>query len=79
MRDSQDKSHLVLPMIPSAAAIGEMSDAELEQVAGGKTATATYEVAVQSTFEVTTAETSSEVGLELVAAVAVAVVPCFVS
>ncbi|MEE3327968.1 MAG: NHLP leader peptide family RiPP precursor [Myxococcota bacterium] len=79
MRDSQNKSHLVLPMNPVGAAIGEMSDAELEQIAGGKTATATYEVAVQTTFEATFAETSSEVGLELIAAVAVALVPCFVS
>ena len=81
MRDSQNKSHLVLPMIPAAAAIGEMSDAELEQVAGGKVSSTSYEAELQTTTEVAQVETTAEALAEVaaVALAAIAVVPCFVT
>ncbi|MEE3327970.1 MAG: nitrile hydratase subunit alpha [Myxococcota bacterium] len=87
MRDSAKKSHVVLPTAPAAAAGGEMSDADLEQVAGGKTSTATYEAEVSVTTAVqmeeavttTTEAQDVETTSTAVAEVEVALVPCFVS
>ena len=87
MRDSEKKSHVVLPTVPAAAASGEMSDAELEQVAGGKASTATYEAEVTVTTAVQTEEVVTttteaqdvETTTTAVAEVEVALVPCFVT
>jgi len=75
-RDSARRIFVVIPAAPARATGGQLSDRELEQVAGGDTA-----VTVQNTVVVTTAFQSIEVATTDVAAVAVAgvVAPCFVS
>ena len=87
MRDTEKKSHIVLPTAPAAAVAGEMTNAELEQVAGGKASTATYEAEVTATSVVQTEEVVTttteaqdvETSSTAVAEVEVALVPCFVT
>ena len=87
MRDTEKKSHIVLPTAPAAAVAGEMTNAELEQVAGGKASTATYEAEVTATSVVQTEEVVTttteaqdvETTSTAVAEVEVALVPCFVT
>lgn len=86
VRDTPKKSFVVLPAIPAAVAAGELSDAELEQVAGGKSSTATYEAEVAETSAVQTEEAVTttteaqdvETTSTAVAEVEVALVPCFI-
>ncbi len=92
-RDSATRIFVVIPAAPAKAATGELTDRQLEQVAGGKTAAATYQTVVgetsvvQSAEAVSTAEAAQDVAAvstvaaaaEVAAAVAAVVVPCFVS
>lgn len=86
VRDTAKKSYVVLPAIPAAIAAGELSDADLEQVAGGKSSTATYEAEVAETSAVQTEEAVTttteaqdvETTSTAVAEVEVALVPCFI-
>ncbi len=76
-RDTASKSHVALPQAPAAAQ--QLSDADLEQVAGGKGShnAATQGTVVQTGASVTT--TLVETEIEVGTAVAVVVVPCFIS
>ncbi len=85
VRDTAHVAHIVIPAAPSAVASGALSDEQLEQVAGGKSATSTYqtqttattstvEVEVEAT-EVQTVATTTTVAAEVEAVV----VPCFIS
>jgi hypothetical protein len=92
-RDSPRRVFVVIPAAPAKAATGELSDRQLEQVAGGKTAAATHQTVVgetsvvQSAEAVTTAAVAQDVAAastvagvaEIAAAVAAVVAPCFVS
>jgi len=84
VRDTANKSHIVIPAIPAAA--GALSDEALMQVAGGgveatttnttQTVEAeTTEAAVTTTTEAQDVETTTTAAAE----VEVAVVPCFIS
>lgn len=75
VRDTDHVSHMVIPAAPSAVASGALSDDQLEQVAGGKTATST--VQTQTTATTTTVGAQAEV--EVVVGIVVAVVPCFIT
>lgn len=75
VRDTDHVSHMVIPAAPSAVASGALSDDQLEQVAGGKTATST--VQTQTTATTTTVGAQAEV--EVVVGIAVVVVPCFLT
>ena len=91
VRDTANKSHVVLPVVPEAVAAGEMSDADLEQIAGGKSHSHVGVAAVELEYGVTTAVQTEEAvttTTELqdvettstaVAEVEVALVPCFVT
>ncbi|MAI77998.1 MAG: hypothetical protein CL917_03580 [Deltaproteobacteria bacterium] len=76
-RDSENHSIIALPAAPS----GDLSDADLEQVAGGKggnnEATQTQTTQTQTMETTSTEVAEAEVGVA--AAVAVVVVPCFIS
>ena len=79
-RDSATRSFLVIPAVPAAVKPGELSDAQLEQVAGGKhhhrsAAVSTVTTAVSAVEAVQVAAAAADVA----AAVAAVVVPCFVS
>lgn len=74
-RDSAARSFLVIPAAPAAVKTGELSDAQLEQVAGGKTAAAVH----QTVATVTTAAATAEAVSTVAAAVEAVVVPCFIS
>ena len=92
-RDSAARSFLVIPAMPAAIKTGELTDKQLEQVAGGKTGTAVHQTAVGVTSAVQTAEAvttaaaaqdavaaSTVAGVaEVAAAVAAVVAPCFIS
>jgi hypothetical protein len=92
-RDSATRVFVAIPAAPAKPATGELTDRQLEQVAGGKTAAATYQTVVgetsvvQSAEAVTTAAAAQDVAAvstvagvaEVAAAVAAVVVPCFVS
>lgn len=92
-RDSPTRIFVVIPGVAAAPARGEMTDKQLEQVAGGKTATAAVQTVVGVTSAVQTAEAVSTAAAaqdvaavstvagvaEVAAAVAAVVVPCFVS
>lgn len=87
VRDTAHVSHIVIPAAPSAVASGALSDEQLEQVAGGKSATSTYQTQTTATtstvaaeveaeaVEVQTAATTTTVAAEVEAVV----VPCFIS
>lgn len=87
VRDTAHVSHVVIPAPPAAIASGALSDEQLEQVAGGKSATSTY----QTQTGVTTSTVAAEVEAEAVevqtaattttvaAEVEAVVVPCFIS
>ncbi|MCH2171874.1 NHLP leader peptide family RiPP precursor [Myxococcota bacterium] len=87
VRDTANKSHVVLPVVPQAVASGEMSDSDLEQIAGGKNATANVEAYVAETSAVQTEEVVNttteaqdvETTSTAVAEVEIVLVPCFVS
>ena len=86
-RDSAARSFLVIPAVPAAVKTGELTDAQLEQVAGGKGAarhggvavdtTTTHAFVVQTSFTVSTTVTTGEAVTEAVVAAVVA--PCFIS
>lgn len=92
-RDSAARSFLVIPAAPAAVKTGELSDKQLEQVAGGKTGAAVQQTvvgvtsAVQTAEAVTTAAAAQDVAAvttaagvaEVAAAVAAVVAPCFIS
>jgi len=77
-RDSATRSYLVIPAMPPQVKPGELSDAQLEQVAGGKHHH-------RDVFTLTSAVTSFEAVASMVVAahaeiaVAAIVAPCFVS
>lgn len=87
VRDTPHTAHIVLPSLAAAAASGALSDQDLEQVAGGKSATQTYQTQTGVTtstvaaevegeaVEVQTAATTTTVAAEVEAVV----VPCFIS
>jgi nitrile hydratase alpha subunit len=79
VRDTPHKAHIIIPAVPAAVAIGQLSDAALEQVAGGKSSANTNtnsEAEAETTaVEVQTAATTTTVAAE----VEVVVVPCFIS
>jgi hypothetical protein len=92
-RDSATRVFVVIPAAAAAPARGEMTDQQLEQVAGGKTAAATVQTVVGVTSAVQTAEavttaaaaqdavavSTAAAVAEVAAAVAAVVAPCFVS
>ncbi len=92
-RDSATRVFVVIPAAPARPATGELTDRQLEQVAGGKTAAASYQTvvgetsAVQSAEAVTTAAAAQDVAAvstvaaaaEIAAVVAAVTAPCFVS
>jgi hypothetical protein len=92
-RDSATRVFVAIPAAAAAAPRGEITDRQLEQVAGGKTAAAAHQTvvglttAVQSAEAVTTAAAAQDAvavstvaGVaEVAAAVAAVVAPCFVS
>jgi len=61
-RDSATRAFLVIPALPAQVKVGELSDAQLEQVAGGKHHhhPATGVAAVQTTIGVTTVVAAAE-------------------
>ncbi len=79
VRDTSHKAHVIIPAVPAAVATGQLSDAALEQVAGGKSSANTNtnsEAEAETTaVEVQTAATTTTVAAE----VEVVVVPCFIS
>jgi hypothetical protein len=79
IRDTDHVSHMVIPAAPSAVASGALSDDQLEQVAGGKSHTHTSTVQTQTQTAVTTTTEVAEAEVSVVAAVVVAVVPCFIT
>jgi hypothetical protein len=92
-RDCDTRAFVVLPAAAAAPTRGEMTDTQLEQVAGGKTAAAAVQTVVGVTSAVQTAEavttaaaaqdavaaTTAAAVAEVAAAVAAVVAPCFVS
>lgn len=78
-RDTASQSTIALPVAPSAT--GELSDADLEEVAGGKGGSnaKTQGTVVQTGYSATTVAVDVEVEVGAAAAVAVVVVPCLVS
>ena len=79
VRDTDHVSHMVIPAAPSAVASGALSDDQLEHVAGGKSHTHTSTVQTQTQTAVTTTTEVAEAEVSVVAAVVVAVVPCFIT
>jgi hypothetical protein len=85
-RDSATRSFIVIPALPAAVKTGELTDEQLEQVAGGKHSdrdVSTHSMAVTVSYSVQTAVnvSTTATNVEAVAEVAVAAVvaPCFIS
>lgn len=81
-RDSKLRAFIVLPEMPAEG--GELSDAQLEQVAGGKggggsTANVTNSVNVAEAVNVAVAAAAAAGAVDVAGAVVAVVVPCFVS
>jgi hypothetical protein len=81
-RDSATRSYIVIPALPAAIKTGELTDAQLEQVAGGKghdSRVATTTLAVQTAVQATTTAVNAEGVTQVAIAVEGVVAPCFIS